>query len=125
VPNSFTHVSCVKDNRTPFNQIKFSIKRPIRSLKSFCPILIRTGLISITITFPISPWFFILAVVITESFRTRHLVRNFARLKELFRSFTNLQSNQSLLRYCCVSCGNEHTKVACPKCGSKIKKVDF
>jgi hypothetical protein len=82
-------------------------------------------LVSITITFPTSIRVVILGVVVTESFRTRHLVRNLTKLKELFRSLTNLQSNQSLLRYYCMSCGYEHTKVAFPKCGSKIKKVDF
>jgi hypothetical protein len=27
------------------------------------------------------------------------------------------------LRYYCMICGNEHNKVACPSCGSKMKRV--
>jgi len=34
-------------------------------------------------------------------------------------------SNDSSLKYYCISCGTEHKKVACPLCGSKMKKVGF
>jgi rubrerythrin len=27
------------------------------------------------------------------------------------------------LRYYCMNCGTEHNQLACPKCGSKMKKV--
>jgi hypothetical protein len=27
------------------------------------------------------------------------------------------------LKYYCVNCGKEHRKIACPSCGSKIKRV--
>ena len=30
---------------------------------------------------------------------------------------------QSQVRYYCMKCGNEHREIACPKCGSKIKRV--
>lgn len=27
------------------------------------------------------------------------------------------------IKYYCMSCGNEHKDIACPKCGSKMKRV--
>ena len=29
----------------------------------------------------------------------------------------------SSLRYYCMSCGNKHNEIACPKCGSKMKRI--
>lgn len=34
-------------------------------------------------------------------------------------------SNDSSLKFYCMSCGTQHKKVACPSCGSKMKKVGF
>lgn len=34
-------------------------------------------------------------------------------------------SNDSSLKYYCMYCGTQHKEVACPLCGSKIKKVGF
>ena len=31
----------------------------------------------------------------------------------------------SSLKYYCMSCGTQHKQAACPKCGSKMKKVGF
>ena len=28
------------------------------------------------------------------------------------------------VRYYCMRCGNEHKEIACPKCGSKMKRVE-
>lgn len=32
-------------------------------------------------------------------------------------------SNASLLKYYCMVCGTQHKEAACPKCGSKMKRV--
>jgi predicted permease len=32
-------------------------------------------------------------------------------------------SNQNTLKYYCMSCGAEHRHIACPNCGSKMKRV--
>lgn len=29
----------------------------------------------------------------------------------------------SSLRYYCMGCGNKHNEIACPKCGSKMKRI--
>ena len=34
-------------------------------------------------------------------------------------------SNNSSLKYYCISCGTQHREIACPSCSSKMKKVEF
>jgi hypothetical protein len=29
------------------------------------------------------------------------------------------------IRYYCISCGKQHKEIACPKCGSKVKRIGF
>jgi hypothetical protein len=46
--------------------------------------------------------------------------------KSFFQSSTSSSmygNNNTPLKYYCMSCGNEHKETACPKCGSKMKKV--
>ena len=41
-------------------------------------------------------------------------------------AFGNGNSNDSVynsLKFRCMNCGNEHNKIACPKCGSKAVKA--
>jgi hypothetical protein len=46
-------------------------------------------------------------------------------IRNLFGSFSSsISSNQSRqLKYYCMNCGKEHNEIACPNCGSKMKKV--
>jgi rubrerythrin len=32
-------------------------------------------------------------------------------------------SQNSSLKYYCMSCGTEHRQIVCPKCGSKMKRI--
>jgi hypothetical protein len=47
--------------------------------------------------------------------------------KSLFQPSTSSlfsgNSSSSQVKYFCMSCGNEHKEVSCPKCGSKMKRV--
>ena len=50
-------------------------------------------------------------------------------IKSLFQSPTSSSmfggsSNGTQVKYFCLSCGNEHKEISCPKCGSKMKRVD-
>jgi hypothetical protein len=52
----------------------------------------------------------------------------FKRIKEFYRSiFSNFSHStdlgQSQIKYYCMRCGNEHREIACPKCGSKMKRI--
>jgi rRNA maturation endonuclease Nob1 len=42
----------------------------------------------------------------------------------LFGSMSsNSMFEDSAVRYYCMSCGTQHKQAACPKCGSKMKRV--
>jgi hypothetical protein len=46
-------------------------------------------------------------------------------IKDLFGSFSSYMSGDQSrqLKYYCMNCGKEHNEIACPNCGSKMKKV--
>jgi hypothetical protein len=47
-------------------------------------------------------------------------------IKDLLSSlipFTSGNDQSKPLKYYCMSCGKEHREVACPNCGSKMKRV--
>jgi hypothetical protein len=47
-------------------------------------------------------------------------------IKGLFRSFSSASINgvqYTPIKYYCMSCGKEHREIACPNCGSKMKRV--
>jgi hypothetical protein len=61
----------------------------------------------------------------------RSIVRRYGgmeRIKDMFRSVSppiaDNNHQHRPLRYYCMSCGKEHNDVACPNCGSKMKRVD-
>ena len=47
------------------------------------------------------------------------------RIKDMFGSLSSPMSgnNQKPLKYYCMGCGKEHREIACPNCGSKMKRV--
>ncbi|MGH9965634.1 MAG: hypothetical protein ACRD5E_12510 [Nitrososphaeraceae archaeon] len=97
--------------------------------------------ISILFPFPID-WFVAIPVFLLISLCRRRLFLkkleikdrgkpiniNFTVIKDFFKSIpanslssTTYSSGQ--VKYYCMSCGNEHREIACPKCGSKMKRV--
>ena len=48
-------------------------------------------------------------------------IRGFIKL--LFQSLSSTYGNTPP-KYYCMSFGNEHNEISCPKCGSKMKRVD-
>jgi hypothetical protein len=49
-------------------------------------------------------------------------------MKEFFRSLSSSAPSSgyggySPIKYYCMSCGKEHKEIACPNCGSKMKRV--
>ena len=49
----------------------------------------------------------------------------FKKIKELYKSniSNSVDDGQSKVRYYCMKCGYEHREIACPKCGSKMKRA--
>ena len=56
---------------------------------------------------------------------------DFRSIKDFFRPFSSSKISPSIeidygpVKYYCMECGNEHREIACPKCGSKMKKVGY
>jgi hypothetical protein len=56
---------------------------------------------------------------------------DFRGIKDFFRSISSFKGSPSTendygpVKYYCMKCGNEHREIACPKCGSKMKKVGY
>jgi len=47
-------------------------------------------------------------------------------IKDLFGSLSSSMSRNDqskLLKYYCINCGKEHREIACPNCGSKMKRI--
>jgi hypothetical protein len=69
--------------------------------------------------------------MVVNFLRTRFMLKKMGiSMKGLFGSIrsTGISPSSSTfgynpIRYYCMSCGNEHKEIACPKCGSKMKKV--
>jgi predicted RNA-binding Zn-ribbon protein involved in translation (DUF1610 family) len=45
------------------------------------------------------------------------------RIKNKARMFRSSNNNNQSLNYYCMTCGTKHNDAACPKCGSKAKRV--
>jgi hypothetical protein len=49
----------------------------------------------------------------------------FKKIRELFKSNISVSNDDSQIKvkYYCMNCGYEHREIACPNCGSKIKRA--
>jgi hypothetical protein len=65
--------------------------------------------------------------ILVNLLRMRNMMKRYggmAGIKDLFSSLSSSMSdNQRPLKYYCMSCGKEHKEIACPNCGSKMKRV--
>ncbi len=85
------------------------------------------GVIALVLPFPVSLLVALGAFVLLNFIRTRRMLKKSGvDIKGLFRSFSSasMSSGQyTLIKYYCMSCGKEHREIACPNCGSKMKRV--
>jgi uncharacterized Zn-finger protein len=67
--------------------------------------------------------------VLINFLRGRSILKRYGGLsgiKDMLGSLSSSMSNndqQHPLKYYCMNCGNEHKEIACPNCGSKMKRV--
>lgn len=85
--------------------------------------------------FPLDLIMLIVAFIVINIYKTRVMLKKLGILnrsnvkdikgfiKSLFRSPSSSMDENTSVRYYCMSCGNEHKEIACPKCGSKMKRV--
>ena len=67
--------------------------------------------------------------ILINFWRGRSLIKRYggiSGIKEMFGSFSSSKAGNDQrvpLKYYCMSCGKEHKEIACPNCGSKMKRV--
>jgi hypothetical protein len=83
--------------------------------------------ISMLLPFPISLVTIIGVFVMLNLYMRKRMLQRMGmgRGGSLFGSMSSSGSVDSTLKYYCMSCGNEHKEIACPECGSKMKKVGY
>jgi hypothetical protein len=85
------------------------------------------GTIAIVLPFPVSLIVALGAFFLLNLIRTRRMLKKSGvDIKGLFRSFSSASmggGQYSAVKYYCMSCGKEHREIACPNCGSKMKRV--
>jgi hypothetical protein len=86
-------------------------------------------------TFPIDLVMLIIVFVLINIYKRRTMLKKLGVLddshekdirgffKSLFKSPASPMYGNTSVKYYCMSCGNEHKEIACPKCGSKMKRV--
>jgi hypothetical protein len=72
------------------------------------------------VPFPFSIPFAIASFFIVIFYLRKRVIKRIKNKTIMFRSSNN--NNQSL-NYYCMACGAKHNEAACPKCGSKAKRV--
>jgi hypothetical protein len=85
------------------------------------------GTIALVLPFPVSLVVALGAFFLLNFIRTRRMLKKSGvDIKGLFRSFSSASmgaGQYSAVKYYCMSCGKEHREIACPNCGSKMKRV--
>jgi hypothetical protein len=67
--------------------------------------------------------------ILINFLRGRRILKRYGGIggiRDLFSSLSSsmpANSQSSPLKYYCMSCGKEHNEIACPNCGSKMKRV--
>jgi hypothetical protein len=83
--------------------------------------------IALVLPFPVSLFVALGAFVLLNFIRTRRMLKRAGvDMKGLFRSFSSASMNggqHTPIKYYCMSCGKEHREIACPNCGSKMKRI--
>ena len=87
--------------------------------------------------FPLDLIMLVVAFIIINIYKTRIMLKKLGVLNDsnakdiksfirsLFRSPSSSTYDNTQIKYYCMLCGNEHKEIACPKCGSKIKRIGW
>jgi hypothetical protein len=87
---------------------------------------------ALVLPFPISLVGALGAFLLLNFIRTRRMLKRagIKNIKEFFKSLSSSAAASSSvyggytpIKYYCMSCGKEHKEIACPNCGSKMKRV--
>ena len=74
--------------------------------------------------FPLSLGIVIVVIILLNFYMGRRMIRRMGiEMKGAGIFNSPSMSENTLVRYYCMSCGLQHRQAACPKCGSKMKRV--
>jgi hypothetical protein len=68
--------------------------------------------------------------ILVNFFRMRSVMKRYGGMggiRDLFGSLSSSMSGNNQyrpLKYYCMGCGKEHKEIACPICGSKMKRIE-
>jgi hypothetical protein len=88
--------------------------------------------LAVLLPFPISFISAVAVFIVMSYYRRRKILRKYGDdskgVKSIFGRLSSLASSEreqyyTPLKYYCMSCGKEHKEIACPGCGSKMKRV--
>jgi len=72
--------------------------------------------------FPISLAVIFGVFILLNMYMRRVILKRMNAIGGSMSSMLN-SSNGSSLKYYCMACGTQHKEAACPKCGSKMKRI--
>jgi len=78
--------------------------------------------ISFLLPFPISLAVIFGVFILLNMYMRRVILKRMNAIGGSMSSMLNT-SNGSSLKYYCMACGTQHKEAACPKCGSKMKRI--
>jgi len=78
--------------------------------------------LSILLPFPLSLAVMFGVFILLNMYMRRIMLKRMNAIGGSMSSMLNT-SNGSSLKYYCMACGTQHKETACPKCGSKMKRV--
>jgi hypothetical protein len=81
--------------------------------------------ISIILPFPISLVAIIGVFILLNFYMRKRMMRRMGMGMFGSMSSSSMFSYDNSLKYYCMSCGTKHKQAACPKCGSKMKRVGY
>jgi hypothetical protein len=64
--------------------------------------------------------------ILVNFLRSRNILKRYGGtggIRDLFSSSMSASNQSRPLKYYCMNCGKEHREIACPNCGSKMKRV--
>jgi len=94
------------------------------SLKWMCVYVGISLTISFLVPFPASLVIIIITVIALSFIRRKLIIKKIGiNMKGMFNTTSSRPYEYGHVKYFCMSCGHQHKEIACPKCGSKMKRI--
>ncbi len=81
-------------------------------------------IISMLIPFPISLVVIVGTFLLLNFYLRRRMISRMGNASTLGGMFGQATAYANSLKYYCMNCGKQHRQAECPKCGSKMKRIE-